>query len=330
MSSYGKSSRSIPTVIFNNCNELELLIRDWLGNDRIPNESMGLLMFKLGILNDENDVSELFSFNKEDCSFNCIINGCDVYNMKFKNLNVVGFNPEIEFSIGNVRYTYLCIPIENIELGMRVIKKSYSVYENRVCYTRYMSLENALFTIDNGKYILEFGVSKPNEVGLSLFDGCGNYSKYELDNEDEVVKYLIGLKKQISLVDVYKDICRISLGDICNYPRVLLKVSKRDMFGNRRITDLIHLENGRLERFGMTGLDTDRMVLIDKDGNWFYEMNRDDTFVKISSGGTDKINYNICVSNNDSLNDVKLLVESNIDNANEDVNSIKKMVKKIF
>lgn len=330
--SYSKNSgKSLPTVIFNNCNELELLLGNWLGNSNKPWEFMGILMYKLGILHDEDVVVEIFNYSKEDNSFYCMLNDGRIYTMRFKNLNIKGFNPEIELGICNEKYIYECIPMKNIELDMRIFKKAYSIYQNGICFTRYLSMENVVFNIDNGKYILEFGVSKPSDITLPLFDGMGNYSKYELENEDMLVKYLTSLKFPISIVDVYKDICKISLGDVSEYPRVLLKVSKKSFTTGNRVIDLIHLEKGNLENFGMTINGTNRVVLIDKDGNWSYEMNNDDSLVKISLvENTNKINYNICISNNISLDDVKSLVESNMIDASKDVNDTKVLVRKIF
>ena len=68
------SARSFPYVNFVDCEELELKLIDWLGNDRLLNETMGLLVLRLNILKEEENIIEFCCYNKEDNSFKCIIN----------------------------------------------------------------------------------------------------------------------------------------------------------------------------------------------------------------------------------------------------------------
>jgi len=321
--------KSIPTIIFNDCNELELLLGDWLGNNKSSYENMGLLMYKLGIVQDENVIIQICKYRKEDNSFYCIVDSGQIYQIRFKNLNVKEFNPEIEVSVCNEKFTYECIPMNMNELGMRVIQKSYSIYQNGITYIRYLSMDNALYVVDNGRYVLEFGVSKPKEMTLPLFDGQGNYSKYKLNNEEDLVSYLISLDYPLSVIDVYNDIKRISLGDVNEYPRLLLKISKKNLKLGNKVTDLIHINNGVLDNFGISV--NGRVIMLDKDGNWSYESDDNSSSIKISlDENTNKINYNICVNNYENLDNVKLLVESNMNDANMIVSDTKRLVRKVF
>jgi len=329
-SSIKNNDRTIPVVIFNDCDDLKFLIRDWLGNEKTVSENMGLLMFKLGILSDSNDIVQIYNFNKSDCSFKCSVNNKDIYNIRFKCLNMIGFNTLIEVSYLSTKNNYECIPIDGIELGMRVIQKEHSVYQNGVCYTRSLSRNETVFTIRRKHYVLEFGVSKPNDVIVPLFGDDGYYAKYELDNESELVKYLTELNFTESIVDIYKEICRISLGDVIKYPRVFIKVYI-DNFKSQRITNLIHLENGQLEKFGMSIDGTDRIVFVDKDDNWVYEMYSDDSYVKISSDvDGNKTDCNLSFSSGKYVSTIQKLMSDNMKNAREDIESVKVRVRSLF
>lgn len=325
------NDRSIPMVEFNNCLELEMILSDWLSNNRTLQENTGLLLYKLGLVSDGLDKVLIFNYNKGDNSFICMINSEEYYYIKLKNLNLDGFNPEIEVRKGNQRYVYECISIPNIELGMRIYMKEYCIYENKICFTRSLSMDSVVFNIDYGKYILEFGVSKPNDLNVSLFDGLGNYSYYSLENEEELMRYFKSLKFPVSIIDIYKRICEISLGDVNKYPRILLKIYKRDKYLNKRVVDLVHLSYGNLLEFGMTIKNRNRTLFLNSDDSWSYEMISDECSVKISGGDdTGRVNYDISVSNIESLDGIKDILESNRNNVNQDVRSIKILTKKVF
>lgn len=326
-SSVKNIDRTIPNVSFNECNDLKLLITDWLGNENTASENLGLLMYKLGIVVDRDDIVQIYNFNNRDCSFRCVVNDMNVYDIRIKNLNVLGFNTEIEISNFNVKKVYECIPMNEIDLGMRVIQKEHSVYQNGVCYTRGLSRDKALFTVRKKNYVLEFGVSKPNDVVVPLFGDDGRYAKYEVDNELELVKYLNELNFNESIVDIYKKICEISLSDVSKYPRIFVKMYI-DNFKSQKITGLIHLMNGQLEKFGMAIDSADRIVFIDRDGNWIYEVYNDESYVKMYSDVNGcKTNCNLSVSNISMIN---TLISSNMENARKDVSNVKVRVRNLF
>lgn len=321
------NNRTILVVLFDNCNELKILLKDWLGNNKTTSENVGLLMFKLGIVTDSNDIVRLYNFNSRNCSFCCVVNDKDIYEIRIKKLKRLDMNTEIEILSFNVKKVYECIPVRDIELGMRVIQKEHSVYQNKVYYTRYLSRNEALFAIRKKSYVLELGVAKPNDVMVPLFGSDGCYFKYEVDNELKLVKYLRELDFTESIVDIYKKICEISLGDVSRYPRMFIKLYI-DNFKSQRIIGIINLVNGQLERFGMSINGTDRIVFIDKDNNWTYEVYNDLEYVKMYYDANEgKTNCNLSVNN---IRMVNTLVGNNMENAWKDITDVKVRVRKLF
>jgi hypothetical protein len=118
------SGRSFPYVNFVDCNELELKLVDWLGSDRILNETMGLVVLRLNILKEDENVIEFCDYNKDDNSFKCIINDKDVYYIRINNLDN-NKDKEIVVIDNDIEYTYKCESVNNIELGMRIVLASY-------------------------------------------------------------------------------------------------------------------------------------------------------------------------------------------------------------
>lgn len=321
------NDRTVPNIVFDKCNDLILLMEDWFGNNKTVSENMGLLMFKLGILSSSDDIVRVYNFDDRECSFSCAVNYKNIYNIKIKNLNRVDINTEIEVLSFNVKKKYECIPVSEIELGMRVIQREHSIYQDGVCYTRGLFMDKAVFIVRKKNYVLEFGISKPNDVFVPLFGSDGRYSKYELDNECDLIKYLKELSFTESVVDIYKKICEISLSDISDYPRMFIKLYI-DNFKSQKVIGLIHLVNGQLEEFGMAMDDTDRIVFIDKDDNWSYEVYSDDSYVKMNYDVNEgRTNCNLSVN---SVSAINTLIIGNMENARKDVSDVKVKVRKIF
>ena len=329
---YKKSGRSIPTVILNDCNDLELMINSWFGQGISPWKVIGLLMYKLQILSDKDSVVEIYNYNKESNTFSCIVDKVKIYEIKFNNINLKGINPEIEVRLLNKKEVFECIDTLGVELGMIVQKKSYSIYRDGICYTRYLSRDNAKYMFDNGEYLLELDVFKPYDEIIPLFDELGCYAKYKLDNEEDLVNYMEGLRYPASIIDIYKDICNISLlDDIGKYPMIILKLKRKSFTNEDKVISLIHLENGNLIEFGMQIVGTDKIVFIDKDGKWSYENNVNDSLVRISSSDKyNNITYYIDAKYNVDLSKIKLMFEDNIDNAYRDIDDTKVLVRKLF
>ena len=183
-----------------------------------------------------------------------------------------------------------------------------------------------MFDIDYMGYNLKFKVVRPNDMVLPIFDEDGRYARYKLENEDGLISYLVNLIPPFNLVDVYNNICEISLlDDISKYREVYLEVSKKD-----KIIDLIHFMNGELERFGITYSDG-KSLFLNRDNSWEYYYSDIDTMNEFSMNVIDgKVNYNIYVDRDYGYFRIGELVKDNIEYANMEIEKVKVLSKKLI
>ena len=166
---------------------------------------------------------------------------------------------------------YECIPSNVSEIGMKISYSWYSVGDiDTIKFTRVFSSERAKYIVQVKDNILELEVCKPDDIQLPLYDENGKYSKYKVENEDELIHYLYSSVFSMSIDEIYKKLCELSLGDVSKYPMMTLKKSIVQDDGQLKITDLIELSNGELEKFGMTNIGM--TVFVDKEDNWLFEM----------------------------------------------------------
>lgn len=326
---YKKSNgRSFPYVNFDDCNQLELKLIDWLGNDRLIKETMGLVLLRLHILRDGNNLIEIRDYNNDDNSFKCVIDERYIYDIKINNLDDKDKDKEIVVNNDNIQYTYVCESVNNIELGMRIRLSSYKkdYLYGLVKLTHYLSRDYVMFDIDYMGYDLRFRVVKPSDMVLSLFDEDGRYARYKLENEEGLISYLVNLIPPFNLIDIYNNICEISLlDDISKYIEIYLEVSKKD-----KIIDLIHLRNGDIERFGITYNDG-RSLFLNGDGSWEYYYSEDDEIDKFSMNVVDgKVNYNMCLDRELGYSKVDELIRDNTNYANMEIEKVKILSKKLI
>ena len=314
--------KTMPKVYFETI-ETELVLRGLFGVDKNIYQHLGVIFLGIGF-NPEDKVV-LSNYNKEDMSFDCILNDEEFYHMRFnKDLMSIVINNN------NYIYEYECIPLEYSELSKRVSLLNWSVMDSSgMIFSRYLSMDRIKFMIEIDSYCLELILDKPKDLHLSLFDDNGCHNKYRLDNEEELMNYLISLKNSNkSIVDIYKDLC-LFLGDVSIYPEFILRI--KDKF-NDKITNLIHLNYGNLEKFGITNDST--RVFLDKDDNWSIEL-----------AASERCPFNFCMSNNEGRetycfspinNSVRLREYTNygigkdIDTAYDELCEVKIIVKKLF
>ena len=334
MKKYINYSRDIPTVNFDN-NELEGYMIDFMvenfGKAIDVNRYLGLVMLRLGFKSD--DFIEFRNYNRDNREefFLCKVNDNWNYNIKFLNVGNKKLHSMIILTYFNKEITFECFPLRLSELGVRIIPvKERIIYEDGISFTRELSRENVKFVVEYSDYKLELGVVKPIDYDLPLYDKDGSYSRYRLDNEDVLNNYLNDFFKIVSngdIVSIYKKICEISLGyDVSIYPEVKLVLSYRD-----KITDIIHLKNGELEKFGVTLLKLGRSLFLDKNGDWIYEVNDFDDLFKIEMAVRDEgTSYNIFVKNEDDLNIISETVYNDTKMVKRNIEYIKRLVRRTF
>jgi len=325
---YIKGCKSIPRVIFDTL-DFEMTMKGIFGNDKDINQYLGLVLLRLGF-KAENNIF-LCNYNKDEVSFDCVVNGSDKCRIKLKNMSVYSDDKEIVLTRDNIELGYECVMNPVSEIGMNVsLARFRKEYSNGLVYTRYFSRENVRYQILFGDYILDLKIVKPIGMVLPLYDD-GRDAKYKLGNENEVENYLVNLSLPVSVVDVYKELCELFGNDMSIFPEFRLSLSRSDDTGVIRLTDIIDLKDGNLEKFGIT--EGVRTIFVDKDDNWSYEINGGKPVLKklaIKSVFDEIIcdfqlshGYDICAY-------VSYVIENEASVANKEVEDIKKLTRKMF
>lgn len=334
MVKYSSYSRTIPTVNFDS-KELELLMMDFMMKNfegkKSINEYMRLVMLRLGFnLEDKIRLCNFDRNSKKDQYFKCIVNDNRYYEIKFENVDN-NLNTRISLVDYNKEITYECIPLSLSELGVRIIPvKEKVMYADGVTYVRELDRDKAKFEVifEDYKFVLE--VVRPKELELPMYDNNGKYSRYRLDNEELLKNYLVDFFPILTngdIVSVYKKVCEISLGSgVSKYPDLSLSFSFCD-----KVTDLIHLKNGELERFGVTLLKMGRTIFLNKDGSWSYEIyDKEDLFKIIMNVDDDKTNYDISIKNGCDIDLISEIIQSDTYTVKENIVNVRKLVNKTF
>lgn len=240
-----------PEVIFKS-EDLKLKIDSWLEQNKI-NISFNEVLLSLG-------------FKKTDTIFlcNCVDLGLHLLNeVVFKYYlndlldfeeNIItlssGIRPSITLKTINSKRKYECLyeKQKNIKFNLAYCSIN-NVSFNRI-YHCYLSDNTVQYIIEENGYTLRIKVDKPNDLKA---EGNSSNSSFELINESELFQYLMNLKFPISILKVYNEICKISLGDIKRYPDFSLKFTKYNKINRCDETlDLLHLINGNLEELIIT------------------------------------------------------------------------------
>lgn len=308
---------------YRNCNRFVI-------NSNSVNEYIGMVLLRLGFKSDDKVELRDISFYDDVRIVSCVVNGIDYYELKFINVNNNRFNTKITLVNYNEEYTYECISCMVSGIGMKMIRsKELEMYADGVSYVRELSDNNARFKLKYDDYEIELYVEKPKGLELPLYDSNWEYARYRLDNEIDVKNYLIDFFSIIKsdILKVYNKIVDLSLGeDISKYPEFILKFSYCN-----KVSDLIHLKYGELERFGVTLLRFNRSLFINKDGSFDYEFNDwENKFNLNMNVNEDKVIYNIAIDNDSDVSIISDIIQDDIHIVNSEIGNIKKLVRKIF
>lgn len=209
---------------------------------------------------------------------------------------------------------------DDIRLNLVFTEK---VYSDSVRYRRDYSYASSIFEIFNSDYNLKLEICRPSSTDMKL------EGKYILDNEEELVKYLLSLSFPIGIDEVYRNLSSEYLGDISKYTSFKLEVNKYNWSKFKyEMTDLIDLYKGRWEKFGMT--EYGQTIMLDKDGNWSYRLLETDSLVNFSMNRNDG-SASYTVKTNSKINaDNCTFAQDNISFAENEVDSVKKLVRMMF
>jgi len=228
----------------------------------------------------------------------------------------------------------------DIDLYSKIVVSNVSVKNNSFSKVEYLCNRNSetINVLDkdrNVEYIRESNdseidfcmVSDNIEISLKIVEEHLDCRGMRLNNEEEIVEYLMNLDYPLSIDKVYKDIYRISLGDVCEYSKVLFQCS--DILNNGKVTDMFILEDGNLEKFGMT--KNGKTMFINKDGSFRYQVSDTVSDIDLSIMPDNRVKYEV-VSNNDMYDDYNnlLITYCNISDARSEKEKIKRLVKRVF
>ena len=159
--------------------------------------------------------------------------------------------PSVTIKTINIKRKYECSCVDDIKFNLVYYSISNGSFDR--IYHRYLSDNILQYIIEENGYTLRIKVVKPNDLKSYQLECNSSHSNFELINESELFQYLMNLKFPISIIKVYNEICKISLGDIKRYPDFSLKFTKYNKLNRCDETlDLLHLINGNLEEFIIT------------------------------------------------------------------------------
>lgn len=257
---YPVGSLVYPDVLFEN-SEIEKKIKCWCGKKRKVSVIMGRIFAGLGFYaSDEITIKNLVIADNR-LIFNYSINGLSVSNneiilefsdLVYKNLFIVR-NGNIEVTCNVMIADY-----KNINL---IINKYRKILNNNVLYTREFNKDFIKFNIMYGNIMLELELYKNGDnIGFEhLFLECEKDLQQYFEN--------LILPKNIDLL--YKDII-LYLGNVEIYSKFNLSV-KVCNDNDEVITDMISLNNGRLNKFITTR--NGKIICLNNDGTWSYSDN---------------------------------------------------------
>ena len=317
------NKRYFPNVEIDN-NNVDYEIMNWLSIEIYEiNRYMRMILNRLGY-NEDDFISIDRCYLDDDLN-------------KYLELNVNGIVVNRICIFNDIEDNYPCIKLDrdenNKEFYYQVVIDEmnninlnmyrYSDINNGRIYNYELSREWVEYSISDSEYTLEFRLSKP----VSRISEIGSYKKYEVNNQREFVNYLVGLDFSKSILDIYDDICRISIGsDISKYNLVDLRLSRyvcdNEGIIENKLTDMLYFEDGRLVS-----------LIISKDNKQiWYDCNMDSASYVYDS---DMIQLNVSEYNKNNFSNVserinykndEYLNSNCIDDARCEIGNVKKLV----
>ena len=334
-------------IVFNDVN-LEVTVGQWLGllsNTKVNNEgsiqiythlsaeelrnktnisnekfneinrTFRELLTKVGI--DSNEICILDKFDKENFSFNCHLkNENKDAKISLRWGDFIDFLPEFVIELDNRKKVYeYSEPYEDRDYKFQLQCEDDKNVENENSYHRFYSPYSVPITITNDNYKFELNVANEEDLNVDLI------SRYvfELNNEEKLKEYLLGLSLPIKIDEVYKKICEISLDSIEKYPAFSIKVTQKIDKENSKVTDKIVLKYGKLEEFKITR--NGKTIYIDKNNCWRYDNNK----IYASENENGDINFEAKGMSKEEI--LKLNIDEQIKLIDDDIEQVKKLSK---
>lgn len=269
--------------------------------------AFGKLLIDAGIASDE--VCFVTVFDKDNLTFKLNVGSKESYDVRLRWGDFFDFYPEFEMKGKDFSKTYV---LSENEDASKLRLDKYSLTDNNTMVSRELSIVAAYFgwQSDDNFLSINIGNLRPN-VG----------SIFYLENEDALMQYLLSLSLPIDIVEVFKKVRELSLGDdLSKYSEILIKVFKSEE--NKEIeTDVIEICYGKVRQIKKT--QDNKTISFDENGNWTFE-NPSLSVIK----GDGKIKISMDSSSSDEL--VGISPFESYNKAGEEVEKVQKLVRDIF
>lgn len=222
-------------------------------------------------------------------------------------------------------YGYQCIVNNDVDVKLNLFRYNSFLNDRNVFYE--VSNEWIEYSVYKDGNLLELRVSKPN----NYVTNSGYYSMYKLPNYKKLRKYFSNLDFSLSILDIYKGICEISLGDdTSKYSYVDLrkiKCNENELDDDFKITDMIQLQDGQL--FTVIITRNGRQVYLNNEGRCLCDTKR--AQVEFSTFRTSIINFNSRVMPKCNIGDyTDELAYEDMNSARVEVVKVRKLVNEMF
>ena len=270
--------------------------------------TFGKLLADTGIASDE--VCFVSAFDKENLTFKLNVGNKESYDVKLRWGDFFDFFPEFEIKGKDACKTYI-LSDNDKDLKLRLDRYSLTV-NNNTRVGRCLSPSATYFDWQSEEKFLSIRIED---------SGFDVNRIFYLGNEDALMQYLLSLSSPIDIVEVFKKVRELSLGDdLSKYSKILIKVFKSEE--NKEIeTDVIEICYGKVRQIKKT--QDNKTISFDENGNWTFE-NPSLSVVK----GDGKIKISMDSSSSDELVGISPLESYN--KAGEEVEKVQKLVRDIF
>ena len=270
--------------------------------------TFGKLLADTGIASDE--LCFVSAFDKENSTFKLNVGNKESYDVKFRWGDFFDFFPEFEIKGKDACKTYI-LSDNDKDLKLRLDRYSLTV-NNNTRVGRCLSPFATYFDWQSEEKFLSINVRNSNpDIKMNFY----------LENEDELIQYLSSLSLPIDIVEVFKKVRELSLGnDLSKYPNILIRMFKS--VENKEVeTDVIEICNGKVKQIKKT--QDNKTISFDENGNWTF----DDASISVMKD-KEKIKFSITTSFSDGLLNISPI--DTYTNAGEEVEKVAQLVRNLF
>ncbi len=280
--------------------------------------TFGLLLKQLGVPETETCIFD--DYDKESFSCNCHFEEeQDDARLRFRWGDWIDALPELELDYHNSKRTYEYLTAHNGRKPLLSLQ-SFTVVnpQNSNSIYSYLSPFDASFKVSNGDNTLSIKVSRPKRIHYE----SGSGYVFRLNNDQELVKYLLELDFPLAIDEVYKKMCEVSTDCVDEYPNYHVVVEKGIDDKKKQVTDEIMLKDGKLCIFTMT--KKGKKVSVDSEGNMLYQDNQ----FSVNEDKEGKVEYHLSIP---SMKDLASLgtIEEHIDKARKEISDARSLAKTI-